>query len=349
MADLNKLVKYKFLFYVEQNYSFDILRPLQEIARLKGHSVYWLLAGPDISAALLIDDELRFETMHDAVTFKPDAVFAPGDRIPSFISGLKVQVFHGLNESKRGNFYPERGLFDLYCTEGHERSRSLKKIADKKKYFKVVETGWIKLDSLFNYNTTPKNEEFNRPQVLFSSTFSPSLSSAEIAFEEIKRLCQSNKWQWLVTLHPKMNKETVAKYQSLQNDNLIFMDNSRVIESLNRADVMVCDNSSIFQEFLLLNKPVVTINNRDPLACFININEPKKLEEALISALNPTTELLKEIQAYGPSVTPYLDGDSSTRVLDAVTSMLESNWVNKKPLNLLRNLKIRKKLKYWKY
>lgn len=348
MTNLNELVKYKFLFYVEQNYSFDILRPLQEIARLNGHSVYWLLVGSDVSAALLSDDELRFETIHEAVTYQPDAVFAPGDRIPAFLSGVKVQVFHGLNESKRGNVYPERGLFDLYCTEGHERTNSLQKIADKKGYFKVVETGWIKLDSLFNYNNTQQPETFDRPQVLFSSTFSPSLSCAELAFEEIKRLSQSAKWQWLVTLHPKMSKETVAKYQSLQNDNLIFMDNDRVIESLNRADVMVCDNSSIFQEFLLLNKPVVTINNRDPLSCFINIEDPKALEETLVSALSPTAEQLEDIRGYGPSVTPYLDGNSSSRVLTAVTSMLESNWVNKKPLNLLRNLKIRKKLKYWR-
>lgn len=348
MTNLNKLVKYKFLFYVEQNYSFDILRPLQEIARLNGHRVYWLLVGPDVSATLLLDDELHFETIHEAVTYHPDAVFAPGDRIPSFISGLKVQVFHGLNESKRGNVYPERGLFDLYCTEGHERTNSLQKIADKKGYFKVIETGWIKLDSLFNYKKIHQPEEFDRPQVLFASTFSPSLSSAELAFNEIKRLSQSNKWQWLVTLHPKMSKETVAKYQSLQSDNLTFMDNDRVIESLNRADVMVCDNSSIFQEFLLLNKPVVTINNRDPLSCFININDPQMLEETLESALNPSAELLDDIRGYGPSVTPYLDGESSARVLKAVASLLESNWVNKKPLNLLRNLKIRKKLKYWR-
>ena len=111
---------------------------------------------------------------------------------------------------------------------------------------------------------------------------------------------------------------------------------------------MICDNSSIFQEFLLLGKPVVTINNREPLSCVINIAEPEKLENALEKALSPQLELSQAIGAYGPSVTPYLDGKSSLRVFNAVTSMLESKWVNKKPLNILRNFKIRKKLKYWK-
>ncbi len=46
--------------------------------------------------------------------------------MPGFIPGLKVQVFHGLNEDKRGIDYRERGLFDLYCTEGPIRTAMLK-------------------------------------------------------------------------------------------------------------------------------------------------------------------------------------------------------------------------------
>lgn len=53
------------------------------------------------------------QQIDDAVRFKPDAVFVLGDKVPTFIPGIKIQVFHALNESKRGNQYPERGLFDL--------------------------------------------------------------------------------------------------------------------------------------------------------------------------------------------------------------------------------------------
>jgi len=349
MKNLGEPKKYKFLFYVEQNYSFDILRPLQKTALFEGHSVYWLLVGNDISRDFLLEGELSFATIDEAIKYAPDAVFAPGDRVPSFIPGLKVQVFHGLNESKRGNVYPERGLFDLYCTEGHERTNTLQKISNKKGYFEVAETGWIKLDSLFNYQSNNKEKNSEKPLILFASTFSPSLSCAESAFDEIARLSQLDKWQWLVTLHPKMNVSTVNKYKQLENNNLTFMDNDKVLECLHRADVMVCDNSSIFQEFLLLNKPVVTINNREPLSCFINIEDPAKLESAILDALNASPALLQSVKEYGPSVTPYLDGHSSLRVLKAVKRLLQNNWVDKKPVNLLRNFKMRKNLKYWKF
>jgi len=346
MENLSGLNKYKFLFYVEQNYSFDILRPLQEVALLEGHTVYWLLVGEDISKDFLLENELNFSSIEDAVRYCPDAVFVPGDRVPSFIPGIKVQVFHGLNESKRGNIYPERGLFDLYCTEGHERTKSLQKISTKKGYFKVVETGWIKLDSLFNYKLNQKNTR--KPTILFSSTFSPSLSCAELAYDEISRLSQLGRWQWLVTLHPKMKASTVHKYKQLKSSNLTYMDNDKVLECLHRADIMICDNSSIFQEFLLLNKPVITLNNREPLPCFINIDNPVKLESAILEAQSPSSQLLESIAAYGPSITPYLDGRSSTRVLKAVENLLQNNWCDKKPINFLRNFKMRKHLKYWK-
>jgi len=337
--------QYKLLFYVEQNYSFDILRPLQALALQLGHQVKWLLVGNEVAKHFLKSDEVLLETPHDAVKFNPDAVFAPGDRVPSFLPGLKVEVFHGLNESKRGNRYPERGLFDLYCTEGHERSSSLQKIADKKGYFKVAETGWIKLDSLFSYKDETRYE---RPQILFSSTFSPSLSCAELVYEEIAKLSQRGNWQWIVTLHPKMAKETVQKYKSLSSDNLVFFENDQVIEALHRADIMICDNSSIFQEFLLLKKPVVTVNNRSPLPCFINITQASELETAINKALAPEEELIANIAGYGTSVTPYLDGESSQRVLSAVFDMLENNWRDSKPKNIIRNFKIRKQLNYWK-
>lgn len=340
---------YRFLLYAEQNYSFAILRPLQALAQSQGHEVQWLLVGNAISADYLHEDEQRLASVNDAVVYDPHAVFVPGDRVPSFIPGLKVEVFHGLNENKRGNEYPERGMFDLYCTEGHERTSTLSALAAQRGYFKVVETGWVKLDSLFAAALDQSwiKREATRPQVAFASTFSPALSCAELVFDEIKQLSQDPGWQWLVTLHPKMDSQLQARYRDLASDNLGFVENDAVIPLLHRADVMVSDNSSIFQEFLLLKKPVVTVNNRDPQAAFINIKEASHLQGAIEQALSPSDVLKKAINEYGPAITPYLDGKSADRVLQAVVDMLKSNWQDRKPRNLFRNFKMRKKMRYW--
>jgi CDP-glycerol glycerophosphotransferase (TagB/SpsB family) len=187
----------------EQEYSFDILRPLQAEARRRGYDVRWLLLE-DASDSLLTADEARVANAAEAVNYSPHAVFAPGDRLPAFMPGLKVEVLHGINEDKRGCIYPERGLFDLYCTEGPARTAMLAPLADERKYFQVKETGWLKLDTLFNFPSV--TAEYDRPQILYASTFSPSLSGADALFTEIATLSESNEWQWMVSLHPKMGE-----------------------------------------------------------------------------------------------------------------------------------------------
>ena len=311
-----------------------------------GHEVRWLLAGRSISRNFLKAGEQQLE-IDAAVRWQPHAVFVPGDRVPGFIPGLKIAVFHGLNEDKRGGEYPDRGMFDLYCTEGPGRSIPLKKLAKKLEYFSVKETGWLKLDALFSYTENSVLQSYDRPQILLASTFTPSLSCAEDVFEQVEKLSKDSRWQWLVTLHPKTATEVVQRYRSLESENLQFFENNRVIELLHRADVMVCDNSSILQEFLLLGKPVVTVNNRDPQAYLINITEVAELETAIKKALLAEQSRRDVIASYGRSITPWLDGQSAQRVMNATTTMIESGWQDRKPRNLWRNLRMRKILGYW--
>jgi len=320
------------------------LRPLQTAALIRGYQVRWLLVG-NASKNLLEPGEMDAGDIDAAIEYDPQVVFAPGDQVPGFIPGMKVQVFHGLNEDKRGIDYTERGLFDLYCTEGPIRTAMLKPY-EKRGYFRIRETGWIKLDAIFRQPADTKH--YDRPQILFGSTFTPRLSGAEPLYPEIRRLSHNNQWQWLVTLHPKMATATVEKYRTLEGPNLSYFDTGSVIDLLHRADVIVSDNSSILQEFLLLQKPVVTYRNRDPQACMINITEADHLEDAIRQALNPPQTLRRAIEAYGPSMTPYLDGRSSDRVLDAVEEMIESGWKDTKPANLWRNFRMRQRLKYRK-
>ena len=345
-ADKNGGSAKRLLLYVEQDYSFDILRPLQDEARRRGHEVRWLVFG-DASAGLLRAGEIAVRNAAEAVSYRPRAVFAPGDRVPAFIPGLKVQVFHGLNEDKRGSLYRERGLFDLYCTQGPGMTAMLEPLAKKRGYFRIQETGWPKLDTLFSGGRD--SSTCDRPQILLASTFTPDLSGAEALYAEIARLSQSPAWQWLVTLHPKMAPATITRYRALASDNLAFHGTDKVIELMHQADVMVSDNSSVLQEFLLLGKPVVSYRNRNPGPFLIDIREPAQLQAAIARALQPDAELQRAIIAYGPTITPWRDGASAGRIMDAVEDTLESGWQDKKPMNLLRNLKMRRQLNYFKF
>ena len=182
----------------------------------------------------------------------------------------------------------------------------------------------------------------------FTRNYIPRLSGAEPLFSEIKRLSKTGEWQWLITLHPKMARETVDRYRSLESAHLSFHDTGSVLSLLHRADVIVSDNSSILQEFLLLKKPVVTYKNRDPQECMINITQSSELENAVRQALAPGSDLLRAIGEYGPSMTPFLDGASSDRVLDAIEEMFQNGWKNTKPANRWRNFRMRQRLNYKK-
>jgi len=345
------VIQKKFLFFVSQNYSFAILRPLQDEIWARGHIVKWFLFGKEVNFDYLQDNEDRIASIDDIIEYEPLATFAPGNYIPDFIPGLKVAVFHGFNVGKlnrRGqqDHFNIRGCFDLYCTQGPNTTIPFKQLAKKYGYFAVNETGWPTLDPLFKSREQKKN---SKPTVLMCSTFSRNLTCAPHLYEEVKRLRANSKWRWLVQFHPKMSADIVASYKELENENLKFIETDNVIPLLKEADVMLCDTSSVLLMFILQGKPVVTFNSNSLGEHLINFKVKEQLEERLTFALTRPKSLLKSIDAFNAELHPYKDGESSKRVMEAVESLIgTTNIPNKKPLNLIRNFKMRRELSYWK-
>lgn len=343
----------KYLMYISQNYSYAILRPLQRVIRQQGGEVRWFFEGKEANPGFLKSDEVRLNTVDEVKAWNPDAVFVPGNIVPRFIPGIKVGVFHGFHSGKRQmQHFKIRGCFDLYCTQGPNTTDKFQELAKQHGFFKVKETGWSTLDPLFtpveNNPYIDKND--TRPTVLMCSTFTERLSCAETVFEKIKELSQKGKWRWLVQFHPKMAKSTVEKYKSIQNEHLTFVETDDVIPLLQAADVMLCDTSSILLMFLLQRKPVVTFNNQVPLDHLLNISQVDEIEAALEKALSKPKVLMDSIDAYCEELHPYQDGKSSERVIAAVNELIDQGLsdLKKKPLNLVRHYKLRKKLNYWK-
>ena len=340
----------KYLFFIADNYCFEILRPLQRLIESEGGEVLWFVFGENVHCATFAENETYTKDPEAAMTFNPIASFVPGNLIPSFIPGLKVQVFHGLEWKKKGHF-DIRDCFDLYCTHGDATTIRFKQLAAKHGYFDVVETGWPKLDGLFSSPAYQWEEQTTDPIVLFAPTFSPALTSAPAFFDEINRLAGIHPWQWLIKFHPKMDPDWIARYQGLSAKNIRVVTDSDVAPLLQAADMMVSDTSSIIGEFALLGKPAVTLNNSEPGDYLIDIAKAKDLEAAVVSALDPPNALQQHIRRYARDLHPYNDGLSAKRVLVATQERLAKGreGLKQRPLNLFRNLKMRQQLGYWRW
>ena len=350
----------RYLFFINQLYSYSILRPLQKAIRKRGDEVAWFVHGT--SDQYLKPDEKQLHTVDEVKEYNPVAVFVPGNWVPDFFPGVKVEVFHGLanDETGKKGHYRIRGLFDLYCTHAPTVTSQFEALAKQYGTFSVAETGWPKLDPLFNpelrdpspYDDFRNEISADKPVIFYASTFSPSLTSAPHLIDIIKKLSSSSKWHWLVTLHPKMPEEIVAQYRAMEGENFTFVDSSHdVLPLLQAADVMLCDTSSIALEFMLLNKPLVTYRTKAPGPHVINVLDIDDLESALTCALSRPNTLMEEARAYVEKLHAYFDGLSSERVLQATDDFIlhSASGLKSKPLNLWRKLQMRKRMSYYKW
>lgn len=342
----------RYLFYVSEIYAFDISRPLQRAIMERGDEAAWFLEDPKRHAFYLKPYEKQLKTVAEVRSWDPCAVFVPGNLVPDFFPGIKVEVFHGFHARKRPDnkgHFRIRNFFDLYCTQGPDTTVPFKELQKKHGFFEVIETGWPKMDPLFQASVPPMYSDPHKPVILLTSTFTPRLSAAPVLFDAVRRLAAEGKWKWLVNFHPKMNTEVVSAYKSIQDRNLEFVETDDIIPLLKSADIMVSDTSSVISEFLLQARPAVTFKNRAPGPHLIDIQHPEELGEAVEYALTRPVNLISEIEKYAGRIHPYRDGCSSYRVLDAADSLVETGCAHlkKKPINILRRIKMRKRLGYY--
>lgn len=348
----------RYLFFVNAEYCYAILRPLQAVIRQRGDEAAWFVMG--CSNLPLHADERLLHTTQEVMDYAPDAVFSPGDWVPYFFPGKKVQVFHGIARNKRGavteaesDHYRIRGWFDLYCTHAASDTERFKGLADRFQTFHVVHTGWPKLDPFFQARDQYSHSQPNEvPTVFFASTFSPSITAAPALADTIERLSASGRWRFIVTLHPKMETSVVARYQSIENPNFEFLPAGQdFLSAMARADVMVCDTSSIMYEFMFLNKPLVTFKTRNPGPFLIDVDSPNALESALQDAIERPAAQLAAAQGLCQELHSLNDGRSSERVMQAVEQLCAGALGPRKPKpgNWWRKLKVRSRMGHWSW
>lgn len=334
------------VLFCENKYALDILYPLYEYAQKQGMPALWYIHAPKIDESQFPWRETAsYTTSIQAVyDFNPEVIYVPGNIVPYYLPGVKVQVFHGYAAEKKDHWVIRR-YFDLYLTQGPYFTKKFTQLAQKYGDFEVVETGWPKQDwikqhfhSFDQEREALLKEKGKKGIVLYAPTFSPSLTSLPFLKEALLDLARTKDIVLLLKFHPLTKQEWVKEYKELahQEPNIVWASDNNVSKYQLMSDVMISDTSSTVYEFLLLNRPVVTLRSIAKDIYWTDFQEPQQLKEAIHKAL--TDPEAKERRKWiVDNYDPYLDGKVCQRMYQAVQDYINRNGVPpKRNLNLWR-------------
>lgn len=320
----------KIVLFCENKYAVDILHPLQaEADKTEGNEVLWYVHQPKIPDFPLKDSVRWTHSMQETYDFHPDAVFAPGNIVPYYLSGVKCSIFHGYAAEKRDQFHI-RHYFDIYMTQGPYFTQEFQKLQQRYGDFEVLETGWTRQDWISRHRHDFDDERRRllsehgcQRIVLYAPTFSPRLTSLPHIKDALTALVAQRHVLLLIKLHPLTRQEWVDEYRQLAdaNPHIIFEDDYAVSKYMLMADAMVSDTSSTIYEMLLLDKPVITLNTVSQSPYWKDISDATQLLTAYDEVFSsPQLDALRQwvITHYDP----YTDGQCARRMLDGAADYI---------------------------
>ena len=108
----------RIVLFCENRYAIDILQPLyDEALRQQRHEVLWYVHAPKIQHFPLAEKVRWTDSMQTVYDFQPEAIYVPGNIVPYYLPGVKIQVFHGYAAEKKDHWIIRR-YFDTYFTQG---------------------------------------------------------------------------------------------------------------------------------------------------------------------------------------------------------------------------------------
>lgn len=337
----------KIVLFCENKYAIDILNPLQEYVDAEGlpHQVLWYIHKPKIDSFPYADRVRWTNSMQEVYDFGPEAIFVPGNIVPYYLPGVKIQVFHGYAAEKKDHWVIRR-YFDTYFTQGPYFTSHFKALAKKYGDFEVLETGWPKQDwikrNLHAYDAERRKllEDSGKSRIiLYAPTFSPKLTSLPCIKEALGRAAEELDALLVLKFHPLTRQEWADEYRDWARGrkDAIFLDKGENITKYElMADLMISDTSSTVYEFLLLSRPVVTLNTLSKEIYWENITDPADLTAGCRRALDDrrSAERRKWIV---DNYDPYLDGGVCRRMLEGAEDYIRRHGVpRRRHLNLWR-------------
>lgn len=337
----------RIVLFCENKYAIDILYPIQEyvLSKQLSHQVLWYIHKPKISSFAFADVVMWTDSIQEVYDFSPEAIFVPGNIVPYYLSGVKIQVFHGYAAEKKDHWVIRR-YFDTYFTQGPYFTSHFKQLAKKYGDFEVVETGWPKQDwiknnlHLYDEDKQELLTRYGKQQIaLYAPTFSPKLTSIPYMKEALAQLAKKRNMLIIIKFHPLTKQEWVDDYASWASNkkDILFIDKGENVTKYQlMSDILISDTSSTIYEFLLLSKPVITLNTLSKDIYWENINEPTMLVHAYDCALHDPKAIGKR-QWIVNNYDPYLDGRVCERMLMAAEDYINRHGVPScRKLNLWR-------------
>ncbi len=269
------------LFYIERSLHLPFLEPIEEYLRVNGLARTAFSAPPFFSGrpgipqwGLVPDEIARLEEkapfFPEPLNFSPHVTIVADAchfRIPEIEN--VINVGHGM--ICKGAFYTDaditrrENLSRMLLVPGPwHRSRLGSNVA-----VPIKVTGFIKSDQLFGPKAQTRAEFLSRLDidpdkriVLFAPTYNPELSAMHCVAEGIRKVADKDT-VLLIKLHNMSEPHWKDLYGRIASahPNIFYLDDADYSGMMHAADLMISDVSSIFIEFLLLDKPVILFNN----------------------------------------------------------------------------------------
>lgn len=316
-----------------------------EAHRQGRHEVLWYIHTKKISKFTLADTERWTDSIQQVYDFSPEAIFVPGNIVPYYLPGVKVQVFHGYAAEKKDHWIIRR-YFDTYFTQGPYFTSHFEASARRYGDFEVRETGWTKQDWIYahlhDYDAEKArllSKHGKQRIVIYAPTFSPKLTSLPHLRPALEQLLKDRDVLLLLKFHPLTRKEWCDEYRQWaesQSDAIYIEASENVTRYQMMSDVMISDTSSAVYEFLLLNRPVITLGTIARDIYWENITDASQLTTAFDRALTDPESISKR-RWIVDNYDPHLDGMCCRRMIAEAEDYIARHGVpRKRRLNLWR-------------
>ncbi|MET3548132.1 CDP-glycerol glycerophosphotransferase (TagB/SpsB family) [Paenibacillus favisporus] len=272
-----------------------------------------------------------------------------------FCSAMVNAGFHAIGEVYQVTGMPRNDV--LFTSKGHEK-------------LEVIFNRSFKTNKLVFYMPTWRDQYVNLNKSDGERVWNNIFDLLEFDYDSFDNFLKQNKIILIVKLHPFEESLVLEKINNLPSSNILFLTSTlleindlQLYELLNASDLLVTDYSSVYMDYLLLDKPVMFIPSdykkyEETRGFWLTPYEfwapgPKvttqsEFENELVKSLEDKSYFKQQRNYVKSIVHHYKDDQSSTRVWKVIDDLWEGelkiqdpvfNYVDKDILLLRETIK----------